>query len=479
MIKKKFNLNKFFVGVFFIIQIMFAGASLIVFNISTASAQETYGTTPLDFTPRVSIPGSNFTANTPISAGTYDSKSGKMNSDLLAKYIIAFYNYGLAVSGVLATLVLMGAGLIWLTSGGDSGKISQAKELISGAIAGIIILVCAWMILNTINPNLTKLSNISTQVVKKEEKGFIKCCSQTKGETVVIVDIKNGKKVFASGDNKGQPIKCADGLKECKDSESCITTNNKEVFSCVDTVNYNCCQYDKDWQIGDVFCMPTLKTQDCPSNDKIIDPSDKYNTFKFEKRLDTYCSQGVGSSCENKNKNLGESCGKTGGKCFKSGCPENYEQDNEWYHSDAGSSCSSDLWCCKPIEKNRVEGDCTGTTDGGQCAKTSDYCYNQKCLKGKGKENERCGVKPGAICIKKENVRKVPNTPHDERDLGNGGRDCESGLYCYYPVNTECGTSPKAKCFDVGVFGFCPSNFDDSGGEGCPGVDSRCCYPLK
>jgi hypothetical protein len=42
-------------------------------------------------------------------------KLRKMESDLLARYIIAIFNYALAIDAILATIVLMGAGIVWLT----------------------------------------------------------------------------------------------------------------------------------------------------------------------------------------------------------------------------------------------------------------------------------------------------------------------------------------------------------------------------
>lgn len=171
MIKNKFNLNKFIIGTFFATQMIFSGL-ILAFPLSPALAQSD-AATPAQFTPQVSIPGSNYQAGEPIAAGNYDDKTGIMTSDLLAKYIISFYNYGIAIAGVLATIMLMAAGVIWLTSGGDSGKISQAKDLISGSIIGVVILTCAWIILNTINPNLTKLTNLETSVIKPD---IIGCC---------------------------------------------------------------------------------------------------------------------------------------------------------------------------------------------------------------------------------------------------------------------------------------------------------------
>lgn len=470
MIKKKFNLSKLFVGAFFIIQIISASA-VLAFAIPSAKAEVTYESEPLNFTPQVTIPGSKFVEQEPVAAGSYNNKTGNMTSNLMASYIISFYNYGLAISGILATLVLMGAGVIWLTSGGDSGKISQAKELISGAVVGLLILVCAWMILNTINPNLTKLSNLEVTVVKKEEKAFIKCCSPANGETVVITDMVDGKKVFASGENKGKPIKCAQGLTECKENESCSATSGNN-YSCVNKANYGCCVYSRSGITGDT-CIPNPKTAACPSRATLNQLLKNNSEYELKERLDTFCNQeatGVGDCGDIA---LGDACGNEGGRCFDSGCPQNYEQDA------GGNSCRSGQWCCMPLEDGRVEGDCTGNTDGSYCANTSDYCYNQKCLKGDGKENERCGVQPGAICKRSANVIDAPNNPHDERDSGDGGRDCDSGLWCYYPVNRECGENPGAKCYDVGLGGICPGELKHSSGTNCPGLTNRCCYSLK
>ncbi|MHB8904468.1 MAG: pilin, partial [Patescibacteria group bacterium] len=123
--------------------------------------------TSLNFTPEISIPGSSFNGSS-IKVGYYSEETtngvtvGKMNSDLLSKYVQAIYNYGLAIIAILAAIVLMGGGLLWLTSGGDSSQVNKAKEMIIGSITGLIILFCAWIILNTVNPELLKLRPIET-----------------------------------------------------------------------------------------------------------------------------------------------------------------------------------------------------------------------------------------------------------------------------------------------------------------------------
>ncbi len=87
----------------------------------------------------------------------------------IGEYTKGIYNYLLAIVGVIASIVLMAGGVIWLTSGGDSGKVGQAKDLILGAIIGMIILICSYLLLNQINPGLVNLQNINVKTVKKIE----------------------------------------------------------------------------------------------------------------------------------------------------------------------------------------------------------------------------------------------------------------------------------------------------------------------
>ncbi|MDA3803037.1 MAG: pilin [Patescibacteria group bacterium] len=79
----------------------------------------------------------------------------------IGDYVSYIYRYGLSVAGILAAIMLMVGGVIWLTSGGDSGKITKAKSFITNSIIGILILFSAYIILEQINPELTKLDPIT------------------------------------------------------------------------------------------------------------------------------------------------------------------------------------------------------------------------------------------------------------------------------------------------------------------------------
>ncbi len=120
--------------------------------------------TPLEFTPQVKLPLTGLNQDT-VKVGSYNTKSGMMTSDLLAKYIQGFYNYGMMAASILAAIVLMGGGVLWLTSAGSDSRITQAKELIAGSITGLVILFSSWIILHTINPDLLKLKVLETKLI--------------------------------------------------------------------------------------------------------------------------------------------------------------------------------------------------------------------------------------------------------------------------------------------------------------------------
>ena len=84
----------------------------------------------------------------------------------LGQYIRGIYNYAIAATGILAAVVFMSGGLLWLLSRGEASKITKAKELILGSIVGLVILTGSYLILTIINPNLVNLKNIEVANIK-------------------------------------------------------------------------------------------------------------------------------------------------------------------------------------------------------------------------------------------------------------------------------------------------------------------------
>ncbi len=68
--------------------------------------------------------------------------------------ISSVFNYAIWLVGIAVFIMIMYAGFLWLTSAAVPGNIATAKKMISNAILGAILLISAYAILYTVNPEL-------------------------------------------------------------------------------------------------------------------------------------------------------------------------------------------------------------------------------------------------------------------------------------------------------------------------------------
>jgi hypothetical protein len=124
----------------------------------------------------------------------------------LGEYITWVYNYALKVAGILAAIVLMAGGLLWLISGGDAGKVGQAKEMIVGAITGLIILLSSYILLITVNPELVKFRPITMGALSNQEVSELNKAKDSGEATDALTagcatdqELKDGVNFYATG----------------------------------------------------------------------------------------------------------------------------------------------------------------------------------------------------------------------------------------------------------------------------------------
>lgn len=86
----------------------------------------------------------------------------------IAKYIGNLYKYGIVIGSILAVMMIMIGGVIYMTGGANPTMITRGKEYIVGAVTGIILLLGSYILLNTINPDLINLKTIDVEVVKEQ-----------------------------------------------------------------------------------------------------------------------------------------------------------------------------------------------------------------------------------------------------------------------------------------------------------------------
>lgn len=86
-------------------------------------------------------------------------------SNFIGPYIIAVYNFILPAAALVAVVMMMIGGLQYVLSRGKEKYITKAKERITGAITGIILLLLVYNIAFFINPATTVFSALRVQTI--------------------------------------------------------------------------------------------------------------------------------------------------------------------------------------------------------------------------------------------------------------------------------------------------------------------------
>ena len=75
----------------------------------------------------------------------------------LPQYISTIFEFGLGIAGLLALGLIIFGAIQYTTSAGNVARQQDAKDRITSAIYGLVLLLGAFLILNVINPKLTQL----------------------------------------------------------------------------------------------------------------------------------------------------------------------------------------------------------------------------------------------------------------------------------------------------------------------------------
>ncbi len=72
----------------------------------------------------------------------------------LPRCVNQIYIWSLGVGSLLALLMMVAGGYAYMTSSGNAEQASKGVEMIWGAVIGLALLFGAYLLLNTINPDL-------------------------------------------------------------------------------------------------------------------------------------------------------------------------------------------------------------------------------------------------------------------------------------------------------------------------------------
>lgn len=97
--------------------------------------------------------GKNLANNVSTSAGINQGNSSL--TDILGRII----NVALGFLGIVFLVLMLYAGFMWMTASGDEGKVKKARELITQAIIGLIVIVAAYAISNFVLASLVNVTS--------------------------------------------------------------------------------------------------------------------------------------------------------------------------------------------------------------------------------------------------------------------------------------------------------------------------------
>ena len=58
--------------------------------------------------------------------------------------VIAIVNWVLGLLALIAVILVLIGGFMWMTAGGNEDKIGRAKKLLVAAVTGLVIILAAW-----------------------------------------------------------------------------------------------------------------------------------------------------------------------------------------------------------------------------------------------------------------------------------------------------------------------------------------------
>ena len=151
----------------------------------------------------------------------------EINGNTIGNYVLTIYKFAVNIVGILATVIMMFGGFLWITAGGNASKVDNAKSWIAAAATGLVLTLASYTLLNTVNPDLVKFSSIN---LPKPDLSAIGCC-EPEGQDGAAYNSQYSECQGGSF-NVGYTAKSGECVKN--DVRGCclITTNGTEWHGC-------------------------------------------------------------------------------------------------------------------------------------------------------------------------------------------------------------------------------------------------------
>lgn len=175
-----------------------------------------------------------------ITIGEFQAEQARaVDGNTIGAYISAIYRYGVGVVGIVAAVVMMFGGLLWLTAGGDSGRVGEAKEWIKASLLGLILALLSYTILATVNPDLVNFRSITVTTIEQSTDIIINDENITSGDGI-LPPITPSTVCTENDDCSGgycEPTELGDSICQFGEDGQLCTTNKvcKSGLRCITT----------------------------------------------------------------------------------------------------------------------------------------------------------------------------------------------------------------------------------------------------
>ncbi len=94
---------------------------------------------------------------------------GNIYIPFIGQYIAGIYRWALLVAGIIAAIIIMFGGFMYLTAAGNAERARAGKDRITGATLGLLLLLISYSILYVINPDLVSFNSLKIKVFERKE----------------------------------------------------------------------------------------------------------------------------------------------------------------------------------------------------------------------------------------------------------------------------------------------------------------------
>ncbi len=176
------------------------------------------------------------------------------------QYLQLVYSYAAGIIGIIAVVLIMAGGIMWIGAAGNEQVIGTAKEIIISALTAVVIIVLSYAILIVINPSLVEVSFSLQKIPIIDVDNFYKlpkctdapytgktCASESAVDTLCD-EIPCGEvgHLEGTGNCRGGAFSCATGYGCYRDAASPAQTMSCQMRVCGEAVNKCADAYDPE-----------------------------------------------------------------------------------------------------------------------------------------------------------------------------------------------------------------------------------------